>query len=960
MVLPLTCFTALLLAQTVPPRPSQVVWDVIRAIELNTAPAFRDSVSRRLAQDPADRRALLGLASLEQMLYEPGARAHYRQLLENPPPRDPYTPYAWIGLGRLDLWRVGFDSSQVIYRKGLDAAIVNRDSIAQAEATSLIGWLESRLTGPDAGAAIIEHSLTLLPDDQPLQESAIRCVLAPVLSFAGRSDALAEARKGLVLAREAGQHRMEAFCYASVAHVLIATSEGIELANVFLDSAVSAHRLAHDRDMLAITLFTKGYNRLGTFDLAAAKRDLLAALAEARASGSLFAEAWSHRMLSRLHWQTGNLPASEQEFRQAGVLFERLNDKLALGNMQLGLSIAAIVQGRLDEAEEMLRRRLEVTQRIGQAEGETDVRGFLASIEAARGNWSAARAGYLETARFAAAHGHAGWIPYYQYTAAFAALRMGQLDIAEAELRSFLAGAGVDPSGRYAARSRLAEVLIRRGDINGALHEINGATDQLDSVRNQLDDYQLKLLVFQTRDDKDEPDLGLATIVAGLVRGGRVAEAFRLTERRRARALSDRLLQADVLRENVATGARPRAVMAAGSPTLSAIVPDEQTAVIEFLAGRSGQPSTAFVLTRAGIRAVVVPSMDSIEPVVVAYLKNVQEGKTADPAGLELRRRLLDAALQGLPDGITRLLVVPDDLLHRVPLDALPLEDGQPLLTRYAVAVVPSAAIAIQLYGRRQVREVPRILAIGDPRFADERSIADPASETYRSAFLETGGLPRLAASAREARLAAGFSRDAELRLRDDASEAFLKGSDLAGFHVIHLASHALVDERTLERTALALAPGGGEDGFVSAGDLSALRLDADLVVLSACRTAGGVVVGGEGIQGLVAPLISAGARSVVATMWPVGDRSTARFIEDFYRQLAEGKDVSEAIRQAKLAAIDRGAPVTEWAAFSVIGDPLVRVGLSTPGAQWQWPALVVALVLAAALLFSVRRRRYG
>lgn len=551
-------------------------------------------------------------------------------------------------------------------------------------------------------------------------------------------------------------------------------------------------------------------------------------------------------------------------------------------------------------------------------------------------------------------------MPYYRYTAAFAALRMGQLDLAERELREYLAGGATGPSALYAARSRLAEVLVRRGDIEGALREINGATDQLDSVRDQLDDYQLKLLVFQTRDDKDEPDLGLATIVAGLVQGGRVAEAFRLSERRRARSLADRLIQADVLREDTAAGHPVAVWLGPGSTALAAMVPDGRTAVVEFLAGRRGQPSVAFVLTRDSIRGAVIPSMDSVESAVVTYLREIGSGGTGAVPGEELRRRLIDPVLEGLPPAISRLLIVPDDLLHRLPIDALPLENGQPLLTRYAVAIIPSAEIGAALYARRQVHPAPRVLAVGDPRFPDEQRGGDATSETYRSAFAEVGGLHRLAASAGEARLAAGFSTDGELRLREDASEDFLKRSDLTGFSVIHVASHALVDERTLERTALALSPGNGEDGFMSAGDLSVLRLNADLVVLSACRTASGVVVGGEGVQGLVAPLLSAGARSVVATMWPVGDRSTARFVEDFYRQLAEGRDVSEALRQAKLAAIERGAPLAEWAAFTVIGDPLVQIRLQQPSFPWYRVAVTIAIATAigTAFLFVVMQRR--
>ncbi len=153
-----------------------------------------------------------------------------------------------------------------------------------------------------------------------------------------------------------------------------------------------------------------------------------------------------------------------------------------------------------------------------------------------------------------------------------------------------------------------------------------------------------------------------------------------------------------------------------------------------------------------------------------------------------------------------------------------------------------------------------------------------------------------------------------------------MKNAPLQGYRVVHFATHAVVDERSVARTALALSPGEGEDGFVSPGDLAALTLNADLVVLSACRTAGGVVIRGEGIQGLTAPLLQAGARSILATQWQVPDRPTARFVASFYQQLAGGLPVAGALRASKLEAMRRGAPASEWAAFVVVGDPLARV----------------------------------
>jgi len=131
------------------------------------------------------------------------------------------------------------------------------------------------------------------------------------------------------------------------------------------------------------------------------------------------------------------------------------------------------------------------------------------------------------------------------------------------------------------------------------------------------------------------------------------------------------------------------------------------------------------------------------------------------------------------------------------------------------------------------------------------------------------------------------------------------------------------------------LAPGNGESGFVGASDLFGLRLGAGLVVLSACRSAGGVVLGGEGIRGLTAPLLAAGARSLVATQWRIDDREVVPVVDAFYAALASGQPVIEALRTAKVQALGAGRSPRAWAAFSSVGDPFVTVPLKKPPAHW-------------------------
>jgi len=449
-------------------------------------------------------------------------------------------------------------------------------------------------------------------------------------------------------------------------------------------------------------------------------------------------------------------------------------------------------------------------------------------------------------------------------------------------------------------------------------------------------------------------------VLAAMVQAGRAAPAFELAERRRARELLERLTQAEALRaDSGPTGAVPghvREPVVVTAEAAAAALPDERTALLEYVAGLDGAPSTVFVVTRRGVQARVLPPADSLISTIERFVALLEDGQDPrEPAGV-LGPVLLDSALALLSPGVTRILVVPDGPLHRLPFDALRLTDGRYLVERYTVGVVPSAG-ALATLRQRPVRpdtQGTAVLALGDPAFAREQGDPTARGELFRDAFDRSGGLPRLVAAGDEVREVARYAPAAVVRVRGDASEAFVKHTPLERFGVLHFATHALVDEATLARTALALSPGDGEDGFLSPADLAALRLNADLVVLSACRTAGGVIVAGEGLQGLTAPLLEAGARSVVATQWRIGDRSTVQLVDDFYEAMAGGRPVAEALRTAKLAAIRRGAPPRDWAAFTVVGDPESRVKLSQPAplpSLWWVAAAGAALVLGGLLV---------
>ena len=106
-------------------------------------------------------------------------------------------------------------------------------------------------------------------------------------------------------------------------------------------------------------------------------------------------------------------------------------------------------------------------------------------------------------------------------------------------------------------------------------------------------------------------------------------------------------------------------------------------------------------------------------------------------------------------------------------------------------------------------------------------------------------------------------------------------------------------------------------------------------------------------------PLLQAGVPSVVASQWRIGDRSTMRLIQAFYQELAKGLPVGDALRAAKLDALRRGVPPREWAAFTIVGDPLVTVPLRAPWPNaWRSAVLIASLGLGAAGIAYWHSRR--
>jgi len=277
-----------------------------------------------------------------------------------------------------------------------------------------------------------------------------------------------------------------------------------------------------------------------------------------------------------------------------------------------------------------------------------------------------------------------------------------------------------------------------------------------------------------------------------------------------------------------------------------------------------------------------------------------------------------------------RVLLSPDGPLHTLPFAAL-MNGDRYLVEWKPIHFVLSATVYAELARSRPAHRRPgeeRLVVFGDPVYPTQASSL-PADLEVREAVRIGLTLKPLPYTRKEVESVAALYPGAQVFLGPDATEERAKSIE-PGSRLVHFACHGLLDERFPLNSALALtipehAAAGQDNGLLQAWEIfESVRLDADLVTLSACDTALGREMGGEGLVGLTRAFQYAGARSVLASLWGISDVSTAAFMKVFYGYLRGGQTKDEALRAAQIDRI-RGKSGSShpfyWAAFELTGD---------------------------------------
>ncbi len=716
------------------------------------------------------------------------------------------------------------------------------------------------------------------------------------------------------------------------------------------------------------------YLELGNAELA--RHDFQQALAIRRELDDPSDFAATLNKLGLVHWRLGEIPRAIADLRQALELRIEAGNRRGQAVTLNSLGIALERSGELAEAADCHRQALAIFQELDDPREEATTLHNLAALLAKQNQHEEA----LELFRQA--------LPLFHQFA--------------------------PTDGLLAATQRgLARAERQRGRMLVALSYIEKATAGIEKIRFRAGSPSIQHTYFASKQSYYDFYIDLLTALhLEQPEEGYDVRAFAVSERARARALLDALLESGSskpfdtspeLRDRelalegeirsqaikrsdlVERGGDPRRIsevedrmrdliaehdsvlqeIRLASPRLAVLIEpqmptleslqrdllDTETILLEYRLG--DDRSFLWAVTDRALYSYTLPPRRDIEELArETYHLVSQPGRrlVRIEQQLDALTRALLQPVAELLDG-RRVLLVADGGLHYVPFAALPLPEGSPLhdrddpspprlVDRHELVSLPSASVASALRQQASNRpSPPGLLAVfadpvfesADPRVQGSLPTTHQESARVRSVSEQAPGqFQRLIFSADEAEVVLAMvpeSRRFEAIGFEASREAILSGA-ASDYRILHLATHGDINTEhpNLSRLVFSQVDSEGNpvDGFVYAHEIYDLDLPADLVVLSACQTALGREIRGEGLVGLTQGFLYAGAARVAVSLWKIDDRATAAFMASFYRRLFhDGLRPPEALRaaQMEIREVPEWRAPYFWAGFILQGD---------------------------------------
>ncbi len=347
---------------------------------------------------------------------------------------------------------------------------------------------------------------------------------------------------------------------------------------------------------------------------------------------------------------------------------------------------------------------------------------------------------------------------------------------------------------------------------------------------------------------------------------------------------------------------------------------DDNTLLLEYSLGE--ERSYLWVVSKTGVSSYQLPKRSEIEPLARKFYESVisRSSYFSDrQSSQQLSQILIGQVASQL--GQKRLLIIADGILQYTPFSALPNPNSrsdapEPLLVNHEIVGLPSASTLVITRRNQNIKPTKTLALFADPVFSrnDKRLNSRLTNSNDEELYQQLDGtrqeaneiLPLFPDSQKSAKFDFAANRQAAI------------SPEISQYRFVHFASHGILDSQQPERSGMILSivneAGEVQRSLLSTSDVFNLKLSADLVVLSGCRTGLGTVVKGEGLVGLTGGLMYAGSKSVVSSLWDVSDHGTALLMSKFYSAiLKKGLKPSAALRQAQLEMWQD--PQSQWKA---------------------------------------------
>lgn len=411
---------------------------------------------------------------------------------------------------------------------------------------------------------------------------------------------------------------------------------------------------------------------------------------------------------------------------------------------------------------------------------------------------------------------------------------------------------------------------------------------------------------------------------------------------------------------------------------------EEDETLIEFAIGRGERFGSnqigedelyTFILSQDSFKVLRAPLSPEFNTTITSFVRSIKDYhyihdstiasyKSYTKSAFQLYNWLLAPALSQMPS-FKKLIVIPDGQLNQIPFEALLTEEGSQEMIDYStlayldheVQYGYSATQLLEVKNREPYQKVDGILAMAPSGPNSSVSTSPDKMELSRGPFTE-----ELPGATNEVGGVFELGYPGLYLFGDEASEDTFKVL-AEDYRILYLAQHGYADSENPVMSYLQFASSvdGNEDGQMHAYELEALRLKADLAVLSACETGAGEYLSGEGVASLGRQFIAAGVATVVMTLWEVEDQASADLMKRFFTYLEEGEESAKALHLAKLDFLansdSRTAHPYYWAGYIANGDSR-EIPLGSSGFLNQWGLWLLGGFTLFGFGWRWRRRR--